>query len=124
MRVSLNYLIHYLDDYLTMGPPESTRCQQNLDIFLSLCAELGIPLAAEKLEGPTTSLSFLGIILDTNRMEMRLPTDKVTRINQLLTTWLPKEKAITRWHSPPCNKGDSSGKGLCSQNVFYSSQVA
>jgi len=53
-------------------------------------------LAAEKLEGLTTSLSFLEIILDTKRMEIRLPTDKVTRINQLLTTWLAKKKATKR----------------------------
>ena len=95
-KAGVSYLIHYLDDFLTMGPPESTRCQQNLDIFLSLCAELGVPLAAEKLEGPTRSLSFLRIILDTKRMEIRLPTDKVTRINQLLTMWLPKKKATKR----------------------------
>jgi len=54
------YLIHYLDDYLTMGPPTSPVCQQNLNIFT---ADLGVPLASDKLEGPSTSLSFLGIIL-------------------------------------------------------------
>ena len=57
------YLIHYLDDYLTMEPPASSVCQQNLNIFISLCADLGVPLASDKLEGPSTSLSFLGIIL-------------------------------------------------------------
>ena len=92
----VSYLIHYLDDYLTMGPPQSTVCQQNLNIFISLCSELGVPLAAEKLEGPSTSLSFLGIILDTERMEIRLPEDKVARIKQLLTTWLLKRKATKR----------------------------
>ena len=61
-----------------MCPPESTRCQQSPDIFLSLCAELGVPLATEKLKGPTTSLSSLGIILNTKYMEIRLPTNKVT----------------------------------------------
>jgi len=77
-NAGVSYHIHYLDDYLTMGPPESIRCQQNFDIFLSLCAELGVPLAVEKLEGPTTLLSFLENILDTKHMEIRLPTDKVT----------------------------------------------
>ena len=73
-HAGVSYLIHYLDDYLTMGPPQSTVCQQNLNIFISLCSELDVPLAAEKLEGPSTSLSFLGIILDTERMEIRLYT--------------------------------------------------
>ena len=95
-NAGVSYLIHYLDDYLTMGPPRSAVCQENLDIFISLCAELGVPLAAEKLEGPSTSLSFLGILLDTKRMEIRLPVDKLARIKQLLTTWLPKKKATKR----------------------------
>ena len=64
--VGVSCLIHYLDDSLTMGPPASTVCQCNVDKFVSLCAELGVPLATDKLEGPSTSLSFLGIILDTN----------------------------------------------------------
>jgi len=76
----VSYLIHYLDDYLTMGPPESTVCQQNLNTFTSIRADLGVPLAADKLEGPSTSLFFLGIILDTEHMEIRLPADKLARI--------------------------------------------
>ena len=57
---------------------------------------LGIPLAPDKLEGPSTSLSFLGIILDTERMEIMLPKDKLTRMQQLLMTWLLKKKARKR----------------------------
>jgi len=82
----VTFLIHYLDDYLTMGPPNSETCQQNIDTFISLCADIDVPLALDKLEGPSTSLSFLGITLDTERMEIRLPDDKLTRIQQLLTT--------------------------------------
>ena len=61
-----------------------------------IVAELGVPLATNKLEGPSTSLSFLGIILDTNRMEIRLPPNKVIRMQELLTTWLPRKKARKR----------------------------
>ena len=95
-NTGVSYLIHYLDDYLTMRPPASTVCQNNLNIFLSLCAELGVPLATDKLEGPSTSLSFLGIIIDTNLMEIRLPSNKLIRMQELLTTWLPRKKATKR----------------------------
>ena len=95
-NAGVSYLIHYLDDYLTMGPPASAICQRNLDIFISLCADLGVPLASEKLEGPSTSLSFLGIILDTDRMEIRLPSDKLIRMKALLQTWIPRKKASKR----------------------------
>ena len=73
-------LFTYVDDYLTMGPPRPTVCQQDINIFIFLCTELGFPLAVEKSEGMSTSLSFLGIILDMERMETRLPADKLARI--------------------------------------------
>ena len=76
-----------------MGPPGSAVCQQNFNTFISLYVDLGVPLAADKLEGPSTSLRFPGIILDTNHMEIRLPADKLARIKQVLITWLPKKKA-------------------------------
>ena len=79
-----------------MGPPGSTVYQRNVNTLVSLCDELGVPLATNKPEGPSTSLSFLGIILDTNCMEIRLPSDKLARIQELLKTWLPKKKARKR----------------------------
>jgi len=57
---------------------------------------LGIPLASEKVAGPSTSLSFLGITLDTHHMEIRLPQDKLTRIQEMLSHWLNKKKASKR----------------------------
>ena len=45
------------------------------------------------MEGPTTSLSFLGITLDTVKMEAHLPDDKLARMRHLVTTWLHKRSA-------------------------------
>ena len=89
-------ILHYLDDFLTMGPPSSTTCLGNLNIIKELCMHLGVPLALEKLEGPTQSLTFLGIVLDTSRMKKRLPEDKLSRIRTQLTIWLGKKKATKR----------------------------
>ena len=92
----VSYVIHYLDDFLTMGPPSSSVCQQNLNTFIGLCNELGVPLAPNKVEGPSTTLAFLGIILDTQCMEIRLPQEKLTWIQVKLKTWLKKKKASKR----------------------------
>ena len=89
-------LLHYLDDFLTLGPPQSEVCHHNLATLKLLCHSLGVPLALEKVEGPTTCLPFLGIIIDTNRMEARLPDDKLARIQGLLGTWLDRKKATKR----------------------------
>ena len=80
MQQGISPLIHYLDDFLTMGPADSTVCQDNFYTIQRFCQELGIPLALDKLEGPSHSLTFLGIELDTVRMGARLPEDKLTLI--------------------------------------------
>ena len=92
----VTFSMHYLDDFLMFGPPDSPICQQNLNTFTQVCNELGIPLATEKLEGPSTSLTFLGIILDTHHMEIRLPMDKLQRIHQELSLWLHRKTATKR----------------------------
>jgi len=89
-------IMHYLDDFLTLAPPDSLTCQRNLDIIRSVCLHLGVPLAVEKVECPSTSLTFLGIVLDTVRMEARLPIDKLRRIRHQVRTWLSKRKATKR----------------------------
>ena len=86
-------LLHYLDDFLTIGPPNSNSCQRNLDTIKQIWDILGVPLALEKVEGPAISLSFLGITLDTVAMEAKLPTKKLQRLQLLVTEWLDKSKA-------------------------------
>ena len=90
------HILHYLDDFLLIGPPCSPDCKHNLNSFMQLCTNLGVPLASEKIEGPSTSLTFLGITLDTAHMELRLPQDKLLRIKEALTKWLGKKTATKR----------------------------
>jgi len=61
-----------------MGPPAPDICQQQLDTVKQAYDMLGVPLALEKVEGPSTSLSVLGITLDTVNMESRLPAEAST----------------------------------------------
>ena len=76
---------HYLDDFVTMGPPNSTVCRQNLELIPAVCTELGVPLAEEKIAGPTHCLTFLGIEIDTAKGILRLPEDKLTRLREAVT---------------------------------------
>ena len=87
-------LMHYLDDYFTVGPPNSKTCADNVNIMIHLASYLGIPLAPEKLEGPTTSLVFLGILIDTNRMETALPEDKLKELLAELQCWCSRKKCL------------------------------
>lgn len=85
-------VIHYVDDFLFVVKLESDA-QHLLDRALALCEELGVPIASEKTEGPTTCLTFLGIELDTVKMEARLPPDKLLELQQLCAVWERKDTA-------------------------------
>ena len=81
-------VIHYLDDFLFVGRHGSTECQQALITTLATCEELGVPLAPDKTEGPTTSLTFLGIELSTAPLAVSLPADKLARLRSLVRQYL------------------------------------
>ena len=80
--------LHYLDDFLIMGPPDSQVCADALRTFLALCEELGVPVAEEKTEGPSTTLTFLGIKIVTTTLQLRLPQDKLQNLAGLLDQWM------------------------------------
>ena len=71
------HIMHYLDDFLLLGPPVLNECHTNPNIIVKCCKTLGVPLALETLECPSISLSFLGIVIDTVHMQWRLCQDKL-----------------------------------------------
>jgi len=89
-------LLHYLNDFLLLGPPNSLMCQNNLTTVKEVRLQLGIPLALEKMEEPSDSLTFLGITLETQHMEVSLPPDKLQYIHSEVSSWLMKKKATKR----------------------------
>ena len=69
--------IHYLDNFLILGQTGTDECGRALALGLELCRFLGVTVAIQKTEGPATSLSFLGIVLNTEKMVIQLPQDKI-----------------------------------------------
>ena len=59
------------------------------------CRTLGVPLAALKREGPTTCITFLGILINTVAGQLRLPPEKLSRLHGLLQEWGDR-KSFTR----------------------------
>ena len=80
-------MFHYLDDFITLGPPSSHQCQCNLQGIIQVCKVTGTPLEEDKCQGPAQVLTFLGIELDTRKMEIRLPVEKLERLRKLLAEW-------------------------------------
>ena len=88
-------LDHFLDDFITTGHPNTDECARNLDILVDTCHILGMPLALSKKEGPATSLIFLGIEVDCNSMQLRLPLPKLHRLQATTREWAGR-KACTK----------------------------
>ena len=76
----VTFLMYYLDDFHTLGPPGSSVCQHNLDRSIDRFSKLGISLHLHKLEGPSTCLTIPCIELDSLNLQARLPQNKVDRI--------------------------------------------
>ncbi len=69
---------HYLDDFCFLENSYD-KCLYDLQVFSALCEKLGVPLAPEKKVGPSTNLSFLGVGLDTQKMEAFLTPEKIDK---------------------------------------------
>ena len=89
-------LMHYLDDYFTVGPANSPVCANNVKTIIQVASNVGIPLAPNKLEGPTTCLTFLGILIDSSCMETSLPDDKLQALLTELQSWSSRNKCLKR----------------------------
>ena len=78
-------LLHYLDDFITADPPESSQCAHNLSIAIVVCRRLGLPLHPGKCVGPSTVLAVLGIELHSVNQVARLPPEKLLALHELVT---------------------------------------
>ena len=88
--------IHYLDDFLFItAPGNSGLAHKTLQSALSCCVQLGVQVAPEKVCNPTTKLT-LGIELDSQAMELRLPSDKLTNLRAEVRRWRRKKSGTKR----------------------------
>ena len=88
-------IFHYIDDFVLLGAPESEQCAVGLTTFIQSCETLGCLIAPDKTEGPTTKLTVLGIKFDSKAIEMRLPVEKLQRIQEILSEW-PAKRSCRR----------------------------
>jgi hypothetical protein len=78
-KVEFNF--HLLDDFLTIDRADS-YAEITMALMTTLFKRLTIPLAKHKVVGPCTVIEYMGIILDTEKLEVGLPQEKLIRICQ------------------------------------------
>ena len=76
-------VFHYVDDFVIVGRTKG-ECKRALDVMEETAEELGIQTEPSKREGPSRILTFLGVELDLDRLEVRLPHVKVDELRCML----------------------------------------
>lgn len=95
-KCNIKHMVHVLDDFLIITPSDFALCNQSLKMFIQLCNTLGVPIKDEKTEYANTTMTFLGIELDTIAMEARLPSDKIKKIFASLESFRARKRVTLR----------------------------
>lgn len=82
-KYQMRHILHLLDDFLVIDTSTSDG-HQTMTTLIQIFESLGIPLSKKKTVGPSTTMEYLGIELDSVKMEARLPEEKTNRIYGLI----------------------------------------
>ena len=87
---------HIIDDFLFVGPANSSQCFHYLQNFLHLCQRLGVPIKDSTTVLPSNVIIIDEIEVDSEKMECRLPQDKIVKINTALISAMHRKKITLR----------------------------
>ena len=79
--------MHYLDDFILAASANSVVCASNVQVAVAVVARLGLPLHPQKCVGPAFCMVILGIEVDTAALIARLPADKFSALQVVLSHW-------------------------------------
>ena len=88
-------VVAYLDDFFIH---ESTleRCSLAINELICLLRELGFSINYNKVEGPATKITFLGIVIDSVSFTLELPKGKLDEFYVMLTQFASRKRASLR----------------------------
>ena len=86
----MQHIYHYLDDFAVLGHHNTEQCAKPEVSYPRIrLYGLNVPLTTEKQAGLSTTLEFLGIVIDTIHRESLLSHDKLIRLWESTTCWKP-----------------------------------
>ena len=94
-KYGLDNIVAYLDDFCIVSKT-SEHCIYTLNVLLTLLRKLGFWINYNKIEGPTRRLTFLGIILDSVKMTIELPPERIQDLKDSLHAAQNKTKLTKR----------------------------
>ena len=88
-------VVRYVDDFIVVAPSRQ-GCQDHLDTMIRISHEAGFSIQPSKITKPSTVTEFLGIVIDTEREEMRISKERMLEISAELDAWLDRPRATKR----------------------------
>ena len=86
---------HMLDDFFFIGPKQSVSFR-DLQKFMHIGSEAGIPIKQEKTVPPMTTITIYGIEVDSIALQCRLPQPKLVKIRSVLEQLKQRKKVKLR----------------------------
>ena len=81
----------FIDDICCVVSPEKSHSR--LSSALKLINDLGLQFSPEKIQGPSTKITWLGIVFDTCKMEVSIPSEKLLETQSLVDQWMKKDSS-------------------------------
>ena len=88
-------LVNYLDDYFFVALL-ALACNNQVKTFLAVCHEVNFPVSLEKTFWASTKLTFLGMLIDTIRQVVMIPTEKIRKALDSISLILGKGKTTIK----------------------------
>ncbi|CAF1083375.1 unnamed protein product [Rotaria sp. Silwood1] len=90
-KYGIKNMLHLLDDFFVVDSPDDGG-ERTSAMISFIFNRLKIPLSVNKTVGPVQEIEYLGFILDLNRLEARLPQEKVLRFMEMIRSLLNRRK--------------------------------
>ena len=95
LESSFNHITNYLDDFLFIHYIKML-CNQLMERFLWICEQIKFLVSLEKCEWASTTVIFLGILLNGVNYTLLIPEDKVFHVINLIDCICDKKKATVK----------------------------
>ena len=87
-------VLNYLDD--SASAERKSNAQFAYNLVQSVLKKCGVEEALDKACPPSTIMSFLGVLFNTEKMTIEVTTERLEEIKNILLGWLEKETATLK----------------------------
>ena len=94
-KVQRALISNYLDDFLFIHFTKN-GCEYIVIVFLDVCKQISFPVALEKTEWSTTTIIFLGMLLDGKNHTLSISMERRDEILHLIRKFMHKKKSTIK----------------------------